>query len=407
MKKLFIVFIVMIVFLSGCSGNKEDNQEEEIVNKIPEGIYLVQYFGNSSGEYVEEVNFTEDFYGRPIEILPWLAEDYGETAYFDIDEEGKGTFYDFTKVFSVTFDEEKFVTDEGNEFTYTMNGNTFWFEETPGSDMYFIMKKVSMDEVNLVLSGCWGTKPISEAEIGDLVVLGTYDTAPGNDKTEPLRWKIIDKDGDNILIIVNDLIDSFSYNYNPDKSNLDSVTWENSSLRAFLNDSEGFLSIFSKEELGRMQITHNENKAQNDLLNDIWKNLEDKGNAAYSDLRKQNRSDDPDTDDKVFLLSVDEVLKYFGDVVEKDPDESDDNYPFSVINIYPNAIARVTKSVDDLGQGYYDKSTLGGAWMTRTLSSAHPGDGAMVTYVSGSGHIFNYFTYTPMFIRPAVWINTK
>lgn len=94
-------------------------------------------------------------------------------------------------------------------------------------------------------------------------------------------------------------------------------------------------------------------------------------------------------------------------MVDKDPDQSDDNYPFNVIDIYPNAVAYVTKSVQDNGSGYYDLETLGGAWMTRTLSSAHADNGQMVTYISGTGHVFNYFTYTPMFIRPAVWIKVK
>lgn len=73
---------------------------------------------------------------------------------------------------------------------------------------------------------------------------------------------------------------------------------------------------------------------------------------------------DPDTDDKIFLLSLEEVLKYFPG--EEEP--IDTEYPFSTLNTSKSRTAYVTKAVNDNGKGYYNSKTLGGCWMTRTLS---------------------------------------
>ena len=45
--------------------------------------------------------------------------------------------------------------------------------------------------------------------------------------------------------------------------------------------------------------------------------------------------------------------------------------------------------------------------MTRTLSTARNEEGPLVTYISSEGQVFNYYTYAPMFIRPAMWISAE
>ena len=85
--------------------------------------------------------------------------------------------------------------------------------------------------------------------------------------------------------------------------------------------------------------------------------------------------------------------------VEEEPKTKE--YPFSELKTSENRIAYVTKAVKENGKGYYDRETLGGVWMTRTLSDVDN----KVVYISGSGEIYNYFTYVPLFIRPAMWIS--
>ncbi|MBR0418270.1 MAG: hypothetical protein IJI66_03790 [Erysipelotrichaceae bacterium] len=42
--------------------------------------------------------------------------------------------------------------------------------------------------------------------------------------------------------------------------------------------------------------------------------------------------------------------------------------------------------------------------MTRTLSTSGDTDELFVVYITSEGQPNSYFTYTPMFIRPAMWI---
>ena len=105
------------------------------------------------------------------------------------------------------------------------------------------------------------------------------------------------------------------------------------------------------------------------------------------------------TDDRVFLLSYQEVLQYFGEPTEE---AGDGEYPFTVLKANPAWTAFVTDAVTT---GYYDNETRGGAWLTRTLCNSHS-DEDMVVYISSTGQVFDYFTYVPLFIRPAVWVST-
>ena len=228
--------------------------------------------------------------------------------------------------------------------------------------------------------------------IGDLVAIGNYDIIPNNEKQEALMWKVIDKKDGKLLVITDKLIDAFSFNYNQSKENVEDVTWENCSLREFLNNE--FINMqMTEDERNMIATTHNENKACNEYLKSIW-NFEQE---PYSEMATQNHRDDVATDDKVFLLSLDEVLKYFpGEEEAKSKD-----YPFSMLKTSNNRTAYITKAVKENGKGYYERDTLGGVWMTRTLSDTNN----KVVYISGQGEIYNYFTYVPLFIRPAMWIN--
>ncbi len=263
------------------------------------------------------------------------------------------------------------------------------------------MRKCTQEELDAVFAGKGGSTAIDKAEIGDLVCLGNYETYPYNEETEPLYWRVIDKKDGKLLILCDKLIDSFSFNYNPDLVDLDQVTWENCSLCEFLNNE--FLDMmFTEEEKALVQTTVNENKAANEELLEQWGSFEDQDGIPYLEQTYQFREDDPDTEDKVFLLSYQEVLKYFGEPTE----EYDGNggYPYTAMKANPRWKAMVTKAVDENKIGYYKFDTRCGAWMTRTLSTALNEDGPLVTYITSEGEVFNYYSYAPMFIRPAMWI---
>ena len=131
-------------------------------------------------------------------------------------------------------------------------------------------------------SSSTNTSTISVA-VGDSYKFGTYeqDNNSSNGK-EPIEWQVISKDGSRILVISKYALDTRKYH-----SSKDSITWENCSLRNWLNND--FLkNAFSAEEQKKIQsVTVTADK-----------------NPDSSATPGNN------TTDKVFLLSITEVNKY-------------------------------------------------------------------------------------------------
>ncbi len=432
MKKMvsMLLTLIMLFAMTACganTGRPQDSTDEEKTSSAdapdeqpaqtyPTGMFMLKYLGNEAGEYVPESNEYLDGMNRPVTLLGMMWED-NTTIRCEIGEDGIGTYTagnDEPVVMDFNTDEpgmllfggsRQLSTDTGEyevaeslvPYRYDEETGEFWFEGEPG--FWYVMKPCSQEALDLVFEGKGGSVPVSEAEAGDLVCMGVYQQTADSAENEPIYWRVLAKEGDRILLLSDKLLDSFSYNYNPDQEVMTDVTWENCSLREFLNQPEGFLSMFTEEEIARMQTTHLENKAANEELMAQWGFLEDQGEKTYSDLSIQDRPDDPDTDDRVFLLSYQEVLQYFGEPTEE---AGDGEYPFTVLKVNPAWTAFVTDAVTT---GYYDNETRGGAWLTRTLCNSHS-DEDMVVYISSTGQVFDYFTYVPLFIRPAVWVST-
>jgi len=123
------------------------------------------------------------------------------------------------------------------------------------------------------------------------ITLGTYeqdwDAENGAMFTnKPIEWEVLAEEGNKALVITKKVIDVAPYN----NENTD-VTWENSSLRRFLNE-EFYNKAFSSEE--------------KELINQVT--LENKDNSYYGTVGGNN------TNDKVFCLSMDEIKKYYKSV---------------------------------------------------------------------------------------------
>jgi len=109
--------------------------------------------------------------------------------------------------------------------------------------------------------------------IGSIITFGDY------------QWKILDIKENRILVISDQIIEQRDYH---DKK--ESITWEQSEIRHYLNN--GFLEKFSSSDKDKILTTHNIN-ADNPWYGSI-------GGA--------------DTFDRVFLLSLNEIVRlYFGD----------------------------------------------------------------------------------------------
>jgi curved DNA-binding protein CbpA len=121
-------------------------------------------------------------------------------------------------------------------------------------------------------------------KIGDKLFYGTYeqDNITSNGK-EAVEWRILDIENGKALLISEKSLDCKPYNANDN-----SVTWSSSTLRTWLNND--FMNVvFSEIEKSFILVT--------DLTNN--------NNEEYGTNGGIN------TQDKIFLLSIDEANKYF------------------------------------------------------------------------------------------------
>ena len=122
------------------------------------------------------------------------------------------------------------------------------------------------------------TVALKDAEIGDIVQMGTYE-----------------QDGDAVLLISHDVI---AYQRFSDSRKC--VIWEDSEIRTWLNQ-EFYAEAFDEEEQASIRET-------------TLENLSTVGFAAHVDPSGdvQVRESRPDTKDKIFLLSWKEAEQYYG-----------------------------------------------------------------------------------------------
>ncbi len=202
---------------------------------------------------------------------------------------------------------------------------------------------------------------ISKAQVGDTVQFGSYeqdnDTENG---AEAIEWLVLDKQDGKLLLLSKYALDAQRYN-----EEYTDVNWEKCTLRGWLN-STFYNTAFSQTEQGRIATT----KVKTE-------------DNPYYDTEGGN-----DTEDKVFLLSIGEVLNYF------DPDA-------------PACCAKVTAYAKARG-GYVssDSDFAGiGVWWLRSPGFSSLDAAFVNSYgVSHSGY---YVNDTGTVVRPAFWLNLE
>ncbi len=196
------------------------------------------------------------------------------------------------------------------------------------------------------------------AEKGEYITFGAYeqDNNSANGK-EDIEWLVLTKENDKMLVISKYALDGELYN----TSETD-VTWETCSLRKWLND-DFINSVFSAEE--------------KDMISTVTVPADK--NPKYS-TNPGNA-----TTDKVFLLSIDEVNRYFGS------DEARKCVPTA----YAIAIDTYTSDIE----------TKDGAatcwWWLRSPG----GDQYHAACVTDGGAVSYFGDNDVIGVRPALWIN--
>jgi len=141
--------------------------------------------------------------------------------------------------------------------------------------------------------------PVENPQIGGVISFGGHD------------WRVLDVQEGRALIISDNILEKRAYN-----NNNTSATWGTCDLRKYLNGE--FYNQFSAEEKARITETKTQNNPN------PWFEIEG----------------GKDTNDRIFLLNIEEVIKYFGDsgqLKNKDQENKywiDDQYNSSRIAKY-------------------------------------------------------------------------
>lgn len=198
------------------------------------------------------------------------------------------------------------------------------------------------------------TVPLSEATVGDYVVFGSYEQDNNLENgAEPIEWQVLDVQDGKTLVISKYGLDCKPYN-----TESKSVTWETCSLRKWLN-SDFINSAFDENEQKIILATK----------------LSNPNNSKYG------ATGGKDTEDKAFLLNIEETDKYFASSKER--------------------ICILSKHA---AMGSNRTFSNGSEWYLRSSGV----DNTAVAFVSNSGGI-NYHGYGVNYynlgIRPAMWIS--
>lgn len=239
------------------------------------------------------------------------------------------------------------------------------------------------------------TVPLLNAEVGKLVQFGTYeqDNILQNG-TEPIDWIVLDvQDNKAFLLSKYVLFASRYHNY----ENVP-VTWEQCYLRERLNN-EFYNSAFTQSEKSGILLTHNTNP----------------DNPTYGTYGGA------DTDDYVFLLSLDEVNQYL----------TNEYFPFAEEGIQDRNLARGARPTQYAfsQKAYSSHTTLGDYGKEPLLSTDNtwyylrtPGyDASFAAVIHATSDIYEtgYSTCVSFFsqtywgayidiitgVRPAIWVD--
>lgn len=237
-------------------------------------------------------------------------------------------------------------------------------------------------------------KELEEADVGDVIQLGHLEQ-DGDPSTvdEPVFWDVLDKKDNALLVISHYVIAREQFS-----DNRENTTWENSQIREFLN-GQFYDELFSDKEKDIIIDSVISNPSSIQYLIDLDK-----------DDKDEVTRDMPDTTDKLFLLSWEEVVTYFHMEIKVN---------IWLVKYYGSASSVAKPSYVVMMEDYENRKKINekNGWgdvktvyntngLDWVLRSSWSGDEYMLT-VNKKGHIVA-ITPTRVFgIRPAMWIQVN
>lgn len=214
---------------------------------------------------------------------------------------------------------------------------------------------------------------IAEAQIGDMVVFGSYEQDNNSENgKEAVEWQILDKKDGKVLLLSKYALDACPYNF----TSYD-ITWKDSYIRQWMNGNM-FWNLFNDWEADYVATT----------------NLKNENNPI------KGTNGGGDTQDKLFLLSYSDVITYFNAL----PETCDE--------------ARQAKATTHVKQehwvynnakiGAFKNNTYDGncSWWLRT-PGARTQMAACVNYMGGVDPWGSYVYAKTKAVRPAMWIKVE
>ena len=210
---------------------------------------------------------------------------------------------------------------------------------------------------------------VAFCKVGDIIKFGEYD------------WRVLDVQDGKALIITdkNIFIDTFH------DEDAETLTWADSDMRAWFND--GLYNSFNETDRARIVQVTNKNP------DNPW------DFTAIGGLNKTPGG--PDTQDYIFLLSLDEVVKYFGDsgqlANQKHPDNDERGFgdQYSVNRIAADSLNDISE-VDGVLQGFW--------WWLRSPGGMN-GFFASIDWYGNVEVVGTHYGQNTGGIRPALWLN--
>ena len=196
----------------------------------------------------------------------------------------------------------------------------------------------------------WITDDSGHPEIGSIISFGGYD------------WRVLDVQDGRALLLSEYIIEHRAYH-----NRSEAVTWETSTLRHYLNNQ--FFNSFNESDRARIAETRVLNN------NNPWRGTHG-GN---------------DTNDRIFLLSIEEVVRYFGDSGELRNREGE----WSEWAIYDRYnFARIARTRNGEASWWWLRSPGLDSYCAAGVNSGGILDFRGLHVVYGSGGV-----------RPALWLN--